>query len=236
VLDATKQPGFSGTPILELNGASAGASENGFTLFDADNSVIRGWCINRYTRHGIGLSLGTSNCVIAGNYLGTNAAGTADLGNGYQGVALETDAANNIIGGTTAADRNVISGNDLAGVAVAHIGATGNTITGNYIGTNAAGTAAIANTFDGVFIRSNASGNTVGGTASGSGNLISGNTRSGVALDAAGNTVIGNVIGLNAAGTAAVGNVATLRKASACKPAVTEASYSETTSAWRPMV
>ncbi|MBK9513832.1 MAG: hypothetical protein IPO05_09455 [Flavobacteriales bacterium] len=74
---------------------------------------MRGFIINRFNKHGIGLSLGSSNCVIAGNYIGTNAAGTAASPNDMHGVSIESDAENNIIGGTTAADRNVLSGNGI---------------------------------------------------------------------------------------------------------------------------
>ena len=59
------------------------------------------------------------------------------------------NSANNRIGGTTAAARNVVSGSAFAsGITV--VGAAGNTIQGNYIGLNAAGTAAIPNQFDGI--------------------------------------------------------------------------------------
>ena len=105
--------------------------------------------------------------MIAGNYIGTNATGTAfgGLGSGY-GVTI-SNAPNNTIGGTTAAVRNVISGNFYAGALVSGSTASGNVIAGNYIGTNATGTAIVANGY-GVEI-SSASSNTIGGTAAGRG-------------------------------------------------------------------
>ena len=81
---------------------------------------------------------------------------------------------------------------------------TGNTIEQrNYIGTDSSGLTAVANGFFGVDIEGSSTNNTVGGTASGAGNLIAGNTTAdGVAIRTSShdNTVLGNTIGLNAAG------------------------------------
>lgn len=94
------------------------------------------------------------------------------------------------------------------GVTISGAGATGNVLAGNYIGTNATGTAAQGNTGSGVRIGGGASGNTVGGTIAGAGNVIDGSTHSGVAIyDSDGNTVAGNTIGLNTGGTAALPNL-----------------------------
>ena len=71
-----------------------------------------------------------------------NSAGTADLGNATDGITI--NANNNTIGTSAAADRNVMSGNDDEGVDV-DPGVTGIVIKGNYIGTNAMGTAAVPN-------------------------------------------------------------------------------------------
>src|SRR5262249_15225837 len=54
-------------------------------------------------------------------------------------------------------------------------GTSGNAVQGNYIGTNAAGSGALANNV-GVEIASGASNNTIGGTTAGAPNVISGNT------------------------------------------------------------
>ncbi|MBL7950886.1 MAG: HYR domain-containing protein, partial [Flavobacteriales bacterium] len=201
VLDATKQPGFAGTPIVELNGTNAGNS-NGMVFYTASNSVVRGFVVNRFVYTGISLAIGTSNCVIVGNYSGTNATGTAALPNGYHGVSVDSGSHNNIIGGTTPADRNVLSGNGAGGATVVG-GSTGNVIIGNYLGTNAAGTASIPN-FAGVYLYNNSSSTTVGGIAPGSANVISGNNNYGVWIaDAPNNTVIGNFIGTSPNGATA---------------------------------
>ncbi len=150
---------------------------------------------------------GTNGNVVAGNFIGTNAAGTASLPNSYSGVEISGGPQNNVIGGTTAGARNVISGNTNQGVSVNGAGTTGNRVSGNFIGTNAAGAAAVANAFPGVEIFSGASGNVIGGTAPGAGNVISGNSFRGATISGANsNTFSGNFIGLNAAGTAALPN------------------------------
>ena len=111
--------------------------------------------------------------MIKGNYLGTDPSGTLDLGNGRDGVTLNTPS-NAVIGGT-AADRNLISGNTTVGV---FVNGTGHSIRGNYIGTNETGTAAIPNAVGVQLLGGGvvASNNTIGGTGPGEGNLISGNT------------------------------------------------------------
>ena len=146
--------------------------------------------------------------VIQGNYFGTNAAGTAGLGNSDEGVDL-SDSPGNTVGGTTAAARNVISANGDDGLLLIGSFTVGNTVQGNYIGTNAAGAAALPNGANGVAIKTGANSNTIGGTALGAGNVISGNTTSGVAIREPGtddNTVDGNSIGTDAAGSTPMPN------------------------------
>jgi hypothetical protein len=155
--------------------------------------------------NGLELSSNVAGNVVQGNLIGTNAAGTAALGNG-QGVLISL-AANNTIGGTAAGAGNTISGNIGIGVWISGSGTTGNLVEGNLIGTDPAGAAALPNA-TGVQIDQQASGNTLGGAAGGAGNVISGNADAGVdlATNAAANLVQGNLIGTNAAGTAALPN------------------------------
>src|SRR5262249_35131137 len=142
----------------------------------------------------------------AGNYLGTNAAGTAGLGSQLFGVLVSGGPSGNLIGGTTAAARNVISGNSLG---VLLDGANSNSVRGNYIGTDASGTAAVGNTQAGVQIAAGAQNNLIGDDGSGGGNVISGNTSTGIGISGSGtsnNTVAGNYIGLDATGTTGLAN------------------------------
>lgn len=183
---------FSGAAANQIGGATAGAG-----------NVISG-----NTFHGIVLSgAGVNDHFIAGNFIGVNAAGTAALPNGGVGVGIWSGAQSNRIGGVGAG--NVISGNANQGVVVANSGTRGNVVSGNYIGVNATGTAALGNAWAGVNLFGGPDSNLIGGTAPGAGNLISGNGGQGVLLQDAGtrnNLVQGNLIGLNVAGTAALPN------------------------------
>ena len=123
-------------------------------------------------------------------------------------MALHNGASSNTIGGTATGAGNVISGNSN-GIYLTDSGTSSNLLQGNFIGTNPAGTSALGNTIDGVVVASGATNNTIGGTATGAGNVISGNTHFGVYLNAnssSGNVVLGNFIGTNAAGTSAIKN------------------------------
>src|SRR5581483_9352651 len=88
-----------------------------------------------------GLGLGGSGNLALGNYIGTNAAGNAALPNGY-GVSIA--GSNNTVGGTTSGARNLISGNSVDNLTLT---GTGSLVLGNYIGTNPAGNAALANNY-----------------------------------------------------------------------------------------
>ena len=153
VVDGTSQTGYAGTPLIELNGASAGAGASGLTLAaGSDGSTIKGIASNRFNYFGI-LIVGSSNNVVTGNFLGTNASGTAPDAN-WIGVGLGTS--HNTVGGTTAADRNIISGNNVDGVQLS-AGGSGNVVMGNYIGLDVSGTADLGNTNQGVAIYNGAS-------------------------------------------------------------------------------
>ncbi len=127
-------------------------------------------------------------------YIGLNGAGTSAIPNTY-GVRITDGAGENTIGGTNSLTRNVISGNTSAGVFLEAAATQKNVITGNRIGTNAAGDAAVPNGSGVLFVA--ASENTVGGTEVGQRNLISGNTNSGISITngATRNRVRGNYIG-----------------------------------------
>jgi hypothetical protein len=157
----------------------------------------------------------SSGTMIQGNYIGTNAAGTAEIMNSIIGIEIGnngagTGSSNNIIGGTTAGARNVISGNSSVGIDIFDSGVTGNVIEGNYVGTNAAGTAAIPNG-TGIFLLRTVN-VVIGGTTAGAGNVISGNQTYGLRISngsgstGVGNLIQGNRVGTNAAGTAALPN------------------------------
>jgi hypothetical protein len=210
VIDGTSQSGYAGTPLIELDGSAAGANADGFDVF-ADNT-IRGFVINRFS--GSAISLHGGGNLIAANYLGTDASGTTGLGNGGMGI-LAIDSPNNVIGGTSVADRNVISANSH-GIYITGTLSVGNLIQGNFIGTDRTGHTAIGNVpFHGVVI-DGASNNTVGGATPGARNVVSGNGFWGISIrkgffsgaPASGNVVQGNYVGTDVTGTGALGNQA----------------------------
>ncbi len=223
VLDATTQPGYSGTPIIQLNnGYLVG---DGLTLL-AGNTTIRGLLINRFIGNGIRISgVAASGNVIEGNYIGTNSLATGELHNTFNGILVENGATNNRIGTNgdgvnDVAERNIISGNQRSGIELTGSGTIHNQISGNYIGTNAASSAAIPNgvvspqNYSGIAIRNGASNNIIGVSADGAysaaeRNIISGNAFYGVFIADAGttnNTIAGNYIGTNSSGTRAIAN------------------------------
>ena len=117
-IDATSQPGWSSTPLVELDGTSAGGSADGLRVF-GDSTEIRGLAINRFGGDGLKVYSGTSNVTIASNHLGLDATGLIDRGNAGRGVDLQTGSGPTTIGGALAIERNVISGNGSSGVIVA---------------------------------------------------------------------------------------------------------------------
>ena len=171
------------------------------------NNIIAGLAINQF-ESGIVLSgsEATDNS-IQGCYVGTDAAGTSGFGNSY-GIWVSSAGTGNVIGGTSEANRNLISGNQY-GVYIAGT-STGTTVSGNYIGTSANGLASIPNE-NGIYINGDANNNTIGGSASGAGNLISGNTYDGITIvgtptDPHDNTIEDNWIGVDVTGSAALAN------------------------------
>ncbi|MGA9772781.1 MAG: HYR domain-containing protein [Blastocatellia bacterium] len=203
VIDGTTQPGFSGTPIIEINGSSAG-NTNGFNIF-AGNTTMRGLIINSFVADGVSI-FNNGNSIVEGNFIGTDLTGSVALGN--QNGVVVFDRMNNTIGGTTAAAFNLISGNNFVGVFLFGTSTTGNQVQGNFIGTNLSGTSALKNDSSGILIE-HASNNVVGGTIAGARNLIAGNRQSGVAIqdcDSIGNLVQGNLIGTNVTGSASLTN------------------------------
>ncbi len=161
--------------------------------------------ISGNNRYGILISAANSNTV-QNNYIGTDSNGTVGLGNSNHGVRIEAGSQSNIVGGTTATTRNVISSN-FHGIYLNGSGTNSNVISGNYIGTDATGLLDLGNTGQGIQFTSGARFNTIGGTTIGTRNIISGNDGNGVRLwGANNNTISGNYIGTDVSGTAPLAN------------------------------
>jgi hypothetical protein len=200
IIDGTTQPGFNGTPIIELNGTSAGANANGLqATAGGGGTTIKGLVINRFA---IGIDMSGNGNTIKGNYIGTDVTGTIPMGNTNWGVNL---TGNNLtIGGTTTAERNIISASGNTGL---RMGSVSNcSVLGNYIGTDVTGTQDLGNGNQGMRI-DNGSNNKIGGSATGEGNLISGNGDSAVQIiGGLGTKVIGNRFGTDVTGLRNIGN------------------------------
>jgi hypothetical protein len=186
-----------------ISGALVGTNADGI-----DDAAERNLFIGN---HGFGVQINGAGTVLAGNYFGVAADGVTAAPNGRTNLVV-VNTSGNTIGGLTPAARNVISGDGTtggAGILVTTIGnavSTGNWIVGNFIGTNAAGTAALPNTTDGIQVTGGARDNLIGGTSPDARNVIAGNRESGILLATTGNRVEGNFIGLGADGLTLLGN------------------------------
>lgn len=203
IIDGTTQPGYSSTPLIEIDGFAAGSSTDGLRIAAA-NCTVKGLVINDFSDVGL-VILGSGGSRIVGNFIGTDPTGLARKPNAYSGVYLYATN-NNSIGGTTPSERNLISGNNGNGITILE-GSDSNQVSGNYIGTDLNGNYGIANAFDGIYL-TNTSNNTIGGEAPGSGNTISGNKLIGVEIygAASGNLIAGNLVGTDATGSYRIAN------------------------------
>ena len=193
-LDATTQPGYAGTPLIEISTFSGA----GLRMTGTGGNTIRGVCVNDFSA---GIQIESDDNHVEGCFIGTNVLGTIAVPNGV-GVVLTSGVTGNVIGGSTAAARNLISGN-TTGIQSTGGGAT--TIQGNYIGTSITGNSPIPNA-RGIGLTST-TGFVIGGANPGEGNVISGNTGEGVfVINGSGCKIQGNRIGTNVAGTEQLSN------------------------------
>jgi Bacterial Ig-like domain (group 3) len=214
ILDGTTQPGYAGTPLIELDGSGAGASVVGLHIA-AGNSTVRGFDIHSFSGDGILIDTNGSDTIQA-NYIGTDVTGTLAKANSGNGIQI-IDTSNNTVGGSASPMRNVISGNTGEGVRIDGALATLNTVQGNYIGTDVSGSLTVGNSLSGIYIRrapgNSLIGNVVSGNAGNAGITICGNATFCGGGDfgtqgnnASGNILQGNFVGTNFTGTAPLGN------------------------------
>lgn len=219
IIDGSTQPGFSGTPLIVINGAGLASAGGGNGLvITAGSSTVRGLTLTGFAsgnRDAALLLITNGGNVVEGCYVGTDASGTRSSGQVGGAVPLAAgidlrSSTGNRIGGTTATARNIISGIDGSGVIITGA-STNNLIQGNYIGTDVTGSLSLGRQHVGVYIQG-ANGNTIGGQTAipgtPPGNLISGNIDYGVFLqdDSSNNLIVGNLIGSNGNGTTPVPN------------------------------
>ncbi|MGZ8810535.1 MAG: CSLREA domain-containing protein, partial [Thermoanaerobaculia bacterium] len=196
-IDGTTAPGYAGTPVVIVTGG--GSVATGFDLVSgSDNSQVLALQVHGFSTTAVAIA--SANAIVRKNYLGPIGGG---LPNG-DGLVLAGAADFATIGGSNAADGNVISGNTRFGVLVQ---GTNHTVSGNLIGTNAAGTSALPNGNDGVRVQGDTSNIVIGTPAPGAPNVISGNLGDGIELaDTTGIVVAGNLIGVDITGATALGN------------------------------
>jgi uncharacterized delta-60 repeat protein len=205
IIDGSTQSGYDSAkgPIIEIDasGITSPAGDLNAIALTTGASTIRGLVINGAGDNAIEVDTGAGGSVIVGNYFGTDVSGTVADGNSTVGTwgAIAIKANNVVVGGTTAADRNLISGNNGFGIEL-YSSASGAVITGNYIGTTVTGTGALGNAAAGITLRNSAGTATIGGTATGASNLIAFNAGDGVWVQTgAGNSnaIIGNRVHSN---------------------------------------
>jgi CSLREA domain-containing protein len=184
VIDGTTEPDFSSRPIVELDGARAGPAASGLRI-TAGGSTVRGLVINNFGE-GIRLEVNGGN-VVEGNTIGTDFRALVCEGNSGSGVWVASP--NNTIGGTTQTDANIIVCSGSDGIYVA--GGAGNTVRGNFIGTEETRSSELPNARDGLRI-DGSSDNTVGGSGLLDGNYVNFNAAAGISIRGAGST--GNLI------------------------------------------
>ena len=201
IIDATTQPGFAGTPVVELVGFAM-APPGPALVITSGGSTVRGLAIGGFDT-AISINGGAAGGnVIAGDYIGTDFTGELARFN-FRGIVI-TELSGNKIGGTNAADRNVISANYTGILTIRHT--INNVIQGNFIGTDATGSLPLGNN-DGIVFLAGFTTNRVGGTAPGAGNVIAANHNDGIEFNgSAGNNTQGNWIGTNQTGAAGLGN------------------------------
>ncbi|MBM7841752.1 beta strand repeat-containing protein [Herpetosiphon giganteus] len=196
------QGNFIGTNI----GATLdiGNSQRGVFIDRSANTLVGGTTAERNVISGNNsdgvaiIEAGATNNKISGNYIGTNNGGGSALGNSSAGVYI-FNVGGNTIGGTTTAERNLISANSN-GIVIGGGSAIGNIIKGNYIGTTLNGNAALGNVSDGIKL-DGARNTQIGGLTIGERNVISGNGNNGINIftaSSAANVIQGNYIGTNA--------------------------------------
>ncbi len=190
-IDGTTQP--AGRVMV------TGTSNGHVITLAANDCVIRGIVLNGTGNNGLKIQ-GNDN-VVEGNFFGTTADGSTSQGSFAGPNIYAVSGTGNLIGGTALAARNVIAG----GSSGIYIDSGSTTVLGNYIGTDVTGTVDLGSLNQGVRAFTG-DGNTIGGSAVGAGNLVSGHAAAGISLETENNLVQGNLVGTDASGLNAIPN------------------------------
>jgi hypothetical protein len=186
---------LNGTLLIQLSATQLPIS--------ASNVTIRGLVLSNAVDE-IEINPGQSNVTIAGNYIGTDPAGTTATGSATGGFGIRIDGGSgHVIGGAAPADRNLISGNRQGGIFANGTSTDNLTIQGNFIGSDATGTTALLTGIvggQGITVHSPATNATIVN------NLVSGNAGGGIEDDSSNGVVQGNLIGVQRDGSSALPN------------------------------
>ncbi len=173
---------MTGNLAIQISGVNdtTTADWDGLTLdAGSDGSTIRGLSIYAFDNSASDALLiwSSSNNVIAGNYIGVKATGTVGNDGNNAGIGIAGGSSNNRVGGTAAADRNLCSVNTVSNNEWTCVWLTGtttlnNTVQGNELGIMTSGSTT-GGGWSGVSVWDGAT-VTVGGTATGAGNRITG--------------------------------------------------------------
>ena len=198
-IDATTEPDYDGSPVVEIEGTNAGSDANGLTI--ERSSIVQGMAIINFDGNGITIRNASASSTIQNNRIGVDADGNA-AGNIGAGIEITENATGNLIG-----PNNVISANGGRGIFVGLSGADDNTISGNRIGVSPDGFSPMGNAFEGILVNA-ADNTTIGGTSASNRNVIGYNGRGGIVVTggAASTTITGNYVGVGSDGSTDVGN------------------------------
>ena len=224
-IDGYTQPGSSpntnatgainAVPLIELRGGGCGVGLE--LVWESSSLTVRGLILNGFASRALAAT--RSSLVVEGCFIGTTADGMAAYEPSHQdaGHGIMVGSSSVVVGGTTPAARNVISGNSYG---ISHWSSGTATVQGNLIGTNKAGTAAVAN-LSGYVALADCNGGSVtsriGGATPAARNVISGNAADAISLGngagvgcselrATDSYVKGNYIGTDVTGTHPIPN------------------------------
>jgi hypothetical protein len=188
---------------VHFGGCSTGVS---VSLSTSDDNVIGPDNVFFDNATGVFVTTNANGNTIKGSKFGTDATGATAHPGGGNATAISISGSNNIIGGASPPDRNIVSANTGTGIT---LGGTANIVRGNYVGTDAGGTTDLGNGFVGISVQSGSS-HIIGGTLAGEGNLVSGNANANIAVSGGANstlmTIAGNIVGPDINGTGALSN------------------------------
>jgi len=201
---------------VTANGAAASPNPYGITIGTlASGNQIGGFrpagrnVISGNIQYGLRLTTNANGNRVLNCVIGCDITGARALPNLRGGMLLDGGARDNRIGGDSISTRNLISGNEAAGITIQGSETESNALAGNLIGLDGTGVLPLGNTGQGIVIQDRAHRTVIGDSTSSRSNCISGNDGDGIRIVGIGcveNLVVGNFIGTDTSGYASIGN------------------------------